>query len=236
MLKPLCKKTVSLIIVVMLATFVITACGSQGQKSGSSSDISSSAASSSDVSSSAGDSTAVNPSTSNSSHPQVQFEMENGDKMTFELYPEYAPETVDNFISLTEKDFYNGLTFHRIIKGFMAQGGDPKANGSGGSDKTIKGEFSSNGFTQNTLKHTRGVISMARSKDPNSASSQFFIMDDDKPQLDGDYAAFGKLIDGEKTLDNIMNTPVTQNPNSGDSVPSLPTKEVKIKSVTVLSK
>ncbi len=212
MFKSLSKKTTLLIIMVMLSAMVISACGSQNQKSGSPSP--------------AGD----------SGHPQIQFELEKGGKMTFELYPEYAPETVSNFISLAEKGFYDGLTFHRIIKGFMIQGGDPEGTGAGGSGKNIKGEFSSNGFTQNTLKHTRGVISMARSEDPDSASSQFFIMDGDEPRLDGNYAAFGKLIDGEDILDQIADTPVVQNPNSGDPVPSQPTEEVKIKSVTVLSK
>lgn len=165
--------------------------------------------------------------------PQVQIEMENGDKMVFELYPEYAPETVSNFVSLAESGFYDGLTFHRIIKGFMIQGGDPKGDGTGGSDKNIKGEFSSNGFTQNTLKHTKGVISMARSQDPNSASSQFFIMDGTTESLDGNYAAFGKLISGEEVLDKIADTPVKEN-NYGEL--SQPTETVKIKTITVLSK
>lgn len=166
----------------------------------------------------------------NTTHPKIQMEMESGGKMVLELYPEYAPETVDNFVQLAQSGFYNGLTFHRIIKGFMIQGGDPKGNGTGGSDKNIKGEFSSNGFNQNTLKHTRGVISMARSQDKNSASSQFFIIDGDAPHLDGEYAAFGKLIEGEDVLDQIANTPV-----SGPE-PSTPTQEVRIKTVTVLSK
>ncbi len=166
-------------------------------------------------------------------HPQVQFEMEDGNKMVFELYPEYAPDTVANFIELTEAGFYNGLTFHRIISGFMVQGGDPEGTGMGGSDKTIKGEFSENGFDKNTLKHTRGVISMARSQDPDSASSQFFIMHGDEPQLDGKYAAFGKLISGEKTLDEIAATPVKANEYGEMSVP---TKTVKVKTVTLLEK
>lgn len=167
--------------------------------------------------------------------PQVQIEMENGDKMVFELYPEYAPETVNNFVSLAESGFYNGLTFHRIIKGFMVQGGDPKGDGTGGSDKTIKGEFNSNGFAQNTLKHTKGVLSMARNlTNPNSASSQFFIMDADTPSLDGDYAAFGKLTSGEEVLDKIANTPVKANPMTGEE--SVPAETVKIKTITVLSK
>ncbi|MHB8063137.1 MAG: peptidylprolyl isomerase [Ruminiclostridium sp.] len=168
-------------------------------------------------------------------NPQIQIEMENGGKMVFELYPEYAPETVSNFVSLSEAGFYNGLTFHRIIKDFMIQGGDPEGTGAGGADKNIKGEFSENGFTKNTLKHTRGVISMARSGDPNSASSQFFIMTVDADYLDGQYAAFGKLISGEDTLDKIANTPVESN-NATPPEISKPIETVKIKTVTVLNK
>ena len=169
-----------------------------------------------------------------SGHPQVQIEMENGDKMVLELYPEYAPETVKNFTELINAEFYDGLTFHRIVKGFMIQGGDPEGTGMGGSEKTIKGEFSENGFTQNTLSHTRGVISMARSMDPNSASSQFFIMHDDQAAsaLDGKYAAFGKLISGEETLDKIADTPVTMNKSMGEV--SQPEKKVVIKSITFI--
>lgn len=167
--------------------------------------------------------------------PQVQFEIDNGDKMVLELYPEYAPETVLNFINLTNKGFFDGLTFHRIMKGFMIQGGDPKGDGTGGSDKNIKGEFSSNGFTQNTLSHTKGVISMARSSAPDSASSQFFIVHGDASFLDGNYAAFGKLISGEETLDKLADTPVTVNKNNPKEI-STPTKEVKIKTVTWLDK
>jgi len=169
-------------------------------------------------------------------HPRIQFEMENGDKMVFELYPEYAPETVNNFVSLTKAGFYDGLTFHRIIAGFMVQGGDPSGNGTGGSDKTITGEFKNNGFAKNTLLHTRGVISMARGgNDMNSASSQFFIMHGDQPSLDGDYAAFGKLISGEETLDKIAATPVTVSDSNPDEI-SKPTEIVKVKSVTLLDK
>ena len=124
--------------------------------------------------------------------------------ITVELYPNVAPITVENFVSLAKKGFYDGLTFHRIIKGFMIQGGDPLGNGTGGSDKTIKGEFSGNGVN-NPLKHTRGVISMARSSDPNSASSQFFIMHEDAPHLDGQYAAFGKVTEGMEVVDKIAN-------------------------------
>lgn len=170
---------------------------------------------------------------SNKEHPQVEMEMENGNKMVFELYPEFAPETVENFINLSESGFYDGLTFHRIIEGFMIQGGDPQGDGTGGAEKNIKGEFAENGFSQNTLKHTKGVISMARSNDPNSASSQFFIVHGDASFLDGKYAAFGKLTEGEATLDEIAATPVSLNPYSGEV--SVPKEDVVIKKVTVLS-
>ncbi len=130
--------------------------------------------------------------------------MENGKTMTAELYPEYAPLTVQNFIDLINEHFFDGLIFHRVIKGFMIQGGDPSGTGMGGSEKTIKGEFESNGF-KNDLKHTRGVLSMARTMDPDSASSQFFIMHQDAPHLDGQYAAFGKVIEGIETVDEIAN-------------------------------
>lgn len=166
-------------------------------------------------------------------HPIVEVEMQDGSKMVFELFPEYAPETVQNFLSLSQSGFYNGLKFHRIMKGFMIQGGDPNGNGSGGSDKTIKGEFIANGFSQNTLKHTKGVISMARSDSFDSASSQFFIMDGENSYLDGKYAAFGKLIDGESTLDIIANTPVEVNPYSPQKEVSVPKVEVIIKKVIV---
>ena len=132
----------------------------------------------------------------------VKITMSGGGEIELELYPDIAPETVSNFKSLVEEGFYNGLTFHRIIKGFMIQGGDPLGNGMGGSDKTIKGEFRANGF-DNPLKHTRGVISMARSSMPNSASSQFFIMHEDAPHLDGSYAAFGKIIEGMEVVNKI---------------------------------
>jgi peptidyl-prolyl cis-trans isomerase B (cyclophilin B) len=123
------------------------------------------------------------------------MEIENYGEVTIELYEDIAPETVANFVKLAESGFYDGLTFHRIIDGFMVQGGDPSGNGTGGSGETIKGEFSSNGF-ENDLKHEDGVISMARAKNPDSASSQFFIMVNSAPHLDGNYAAFGKVTEG----------------------------------------
>ena len=133
---------------------------------------------------------------------EIIITMENGDVMEAELYPSIAPETVKNFVKLIEEKFYDGIIFHRVIPGFMIQGGDPKGNGTGGSKETIKGEFDANGF-RNTLKHTRGVLSMARTYDPNSASSQFFIMHKDAPHLDGQYAAFGKITKGIKVVDKI---------------------------------
>ena len=136
----------------------------------------------------------------------IVIEMENGKEIELELYPEYAPVTVKNFEKLVGEGFYNGLTFHRVIRGFMIQGGDPLGNGMGGSDDKIKGEFRANGVN-NPIKHTRGVISMARSMNPNSASSQFFIMHEDAPHLDGQYAAFGKVTSGMDVVDEIASYP-----------------------------
>lgn len=136
-------------------------------------------------------------------NPKVVFEMENGGTVTAELYPEIAPKSVENFVSLVKDGFYDGLIFHRVIPGFMVQGGCPQGTGMGGPGHTIEGEFASNGF-KNDLKHKRGVLSMARSMAPNSAGSQFFIMVADAPHLDGDYAAFGQVIDGMDVVDEIV--------------------------------
>ncbi|MBQ9945356.1 MAG: peptidylprolyl isomerase [Clostridia bacterium] len=137
----------------------------------------------------------------------VRIEMDNGAIIDIELYPDKAPKTVANFEKLVKEGFYDGLTFHRIIRGFMIQGGDPEGTGMGGSKDSIYGEFAINGFPQNDLKHTKGVISMARTQEPNSASSQFFIMHEDAPHLDGSYAAFGKVVDGIDAVDEIAATP-----------------------------
>ncbi len=136
----------------------------------------------------------------------VVIEMENGGKIELELYPEVAPKTVANFTKLVSEGFYDGLIFHRVIPGFMIQGGDPQGNGMGGAKNKIVGEFKANGFN-NTLKHTRGVISMARAYDPNSASSQFFIMHANAPHLDGQYAAFGQVVSGMEVVDEIASIP-----------------------------
>ena len=135
-------------------------------------------------------------------NPIVTIQMKDGGVMKAELYPEIAPASVKNFVDLASKGFYNGLIFHRVIPGFMIQGGDPQGTGVGGPGYCIKGEFSANGF-RNDLKHTRGVLSMARAMDPDSAGSQFFIMHEDYPSLDGQYAAFGKLIEGIEVVDKI---------------------------------
>lgn len=138
-------------------------------------------------------------------NPIVTFEMENGDVFKAELYPEIAPNTVKNFISLVNHNFYDGVIFHRVIKGFMIQGGDPEGIGIGGPGYAIKGEFAANGF-ENNLKHDRGVLSMARSMMPDSAGSQFFVMHKDSPHLDGQYAAFGRVIEGMDAVDKIAET------------------------------
>ena len=157
-------------------------------------------------------------------NPIVTFEMKNGDKFYVELYPDVAPNTVNNFIYLVNKGFYNGLIFHRVIEGFMIQGGDPKGNGTGGPGYSIRGEFSRNGF-KNDFPHKRGVISMARSMMPNSAGSQFFIMHADAPHLDGQYASFGRVIDGMDVIDKIATVNVDYNDK--------PLTDQVIKTVTV---
>lgn len=157
-------------------------------------------------------------------NPIVTIEMDNGSIIKAELYPEVAPNTVNNFISLAGKGFYDGLIFHRIIPGFMIQGGDPEGTGCGGPGYSIKGEFSANGV-ENNLKHTEGVLSMARSMAPDSAGSQFFIMHKNAPHLDGSYAAFGKVIEGMDVVNKIAETATDYSDR--------PLEEQKLKSVTV---
>ena len=157
-------------------------------------------------------------------NPIVTFMMENGDKIKAELYPDVAPNTVNNFIYLINKGFYDGLIFHRVIKNFMIQGGDPEGTGMGGPGYAIKGEFNMNGF-ENNLKHERGVLSMARSFMPDSAGSQFFIMHQDSPHLDGQYAGFGKVIEGIEAVDKIAETKTDRQDR--------PKEDVKIEKVSV---
>lgn len=144
-------------------------------------------------------------------NPVVTIEMENGGIIKAELYPEKAPNTVNNFISLAKSGFYDGLIFHRVISGFMIQGGDPSGNGTGGPGYGIKGEFVLNGFRLNNIKHIRGVLSMARASNPDSAGSQFFIMHQNAAHLDGQYAAFGRVIEGMETVDKIAASEVDWN-------------------------
>ncbi len=157
-------------------------------------------------------------------NPIVTFVMENGKEFKAELYPDIAPNTVNNFISLISEKFYDGIIFHRVIKGFMIQGGDPEGTGMGGPGYSIKGEVSSNGFTNN-LKHTPGVLSMARSMMPDSAGSQFFVMHKTSPHLDGDYAAFGKVTEGMEVVNEIAECETDWNDR--------PLSEQKLRSVTV---
>ena len=178
------KKTITILIAVCLL-FSLCACGSGSAKT---------------------ESTA-----SYTDNPKVEITVRDYGTITLELYPDVAPITVDNFVRLCNKGFYDGLTFHRVMSGFMIQGGDPEGNGTGGSDETIKGEFAANGV-KNGLSHKRGVISMARAKSPDSASSQFFIVHQDSEFLDGSYAAFGAVTEGIEVVDAICeNTPVIDN-------------------------
>lgn len=160
-------------------------------------------------------------------HSKVKFEMEDGTIFTVELYPEYAPKTVENFLQLVNSGFYNGLTFHRVVPGFVVQGGCPEGTGMGGSGKNVEGEFASNGYEGNTLSHKKGVISMARANDPNSASSQFFICVDDASFLDGNYAAFGEVIEGYENVEKIAS--VKTDPNDKPMTP------VVMKTVSVVT-
>ncbi len=159
-------------------------------------------------------------------NPVVNILMDSGSSIKVELYPDIAPITVENFLSLVKDGFYDGLTFHRIIPGFMIQGGDPSGNGTGGPGHTIKGEFSANGI-KNDLKHSRGVISMARAMDPDSAGSQFFIMHADANYLDGQYAAFGRVIEGMEEVDRIASVPT--------GFQDKPKQKVSMERLTVLS-
>ena len=165
-------------------------------------------------------------------NPKVEVEMENGDKFVIELYPEYAPKTVDNFVKLVNEGFYDGLTFHRIVDGFVAQGGGYNAAGAKKDTEMITGEFSNNGYTKNTLKHTKGVISMARVPGLNdSASSEFFIMFGPVDVLDGDYAAFGMVVEGMEIIDKFQEL---ERVLGGDGAMSSPVEPVVIKKMTVI--
>jgi peptidyl-prolyl cis-trans isomerase B (cyclophilin B) len=216
------KKRLSLLMILTLV-FIVSGCGktpntNSSSKNETGSQQNSSTSNNTSNSSNNAASNSSNNTASNTAYksqysgkkPIVTIEMSDGSKITAELYPDIAPKTVDNFISLIQKNFYDGLIFHRVIPDFMIQGGDPQGIGVGGPGYSIPGEFKSNGF-KNDLKHTRGVLSMARSQNPNSAGSQFFIMVKDTPQLDGDYAAFGKVTNGMETVDKIVSTKTDPN-------------------------
>lgn len=179
------KWTKSITAAIMTSLFIISGCGTSGP------DENEDASTANEV-----DIDLENPTI-------VTMTMENGGEVVMELYPDVAPKTVENFVKLASDGFYNALTFHRVIPGFMIQGGDPDGNGTGGPDHSVEGEFSNNGF-ENDLSHERGVVSMARSQDPDSAGSQFFIVVEDSTFLDGDYAAFGKVTEGMDVVDEIV--------------------------------
>lgn len=214
------RKFLSLTLALLLVLCTVTGCG--GKKSPA--NISEELGSGADVDKE------IDDKDDKEENPMVTISVKDFGDMVFELYPEHAPETVANFLELAEEGFYKGLTFHRIYKGFMIQGGSTDGMGMAGSDKKIKGEFSANGV-DNPVSHERGVISMARTSDPDSASSQFFICDADSEFLDGQYAAFGKLVEGYDVLDAIASTEVTQNPYSGER--SQPLVAPVIENITV---
>lgn len=207
-----------ILITVLMSSLVLIGCSNANSSNNKETDSTSQTSENSDTN---------NASEENKNLPVATITVDGYGVIEVELYPEIAPNTVNNFIYLANKEFYNNLKFHRVIKGFMIQGGDPKGNGTGGPGYSIEGEFTSNGFA-NSLKHTKGVISMARAQDPDSAGSQFFIMSGDAPNLDGEYAAFGKVISGLDVVDKIQNVET----NSADA----PKKDVIIKSITVDTK
>lgn len=208
------KKVIRIILLILAMMFVMSACGTTTFTTAEKDSAGKAEANT--------DSYDMNEETGSADHQKVKFTMEDGGSFIIELYPEYAPRTVQNFVDLVSEGFYDGLTFHRIVDGFMAQGGDPMGTGMGGSSKKIKGEFSTNGYTKNTLSHTRGVVSMARSNNPNSASSQFFICYGDATFLDGQYAAFGQVIEGMEVVDSFLETERTMGNDGAFSKPIEP--------------
>lgn len=195
------KKFLALVSVLLVSLLIFSACGDKSKEENPTNP---------QVSESKTNQKEEGTSMSSENIPILTITMENGGVIKAELLPEIAPNTVNNFISLANSGFYDGTTFHRVIPGFMIQGGDPDGNGTGGPDYAIKGEFSSNGF-ENNLKHTRGVLSMARSNAPDSAGSQFFIMVADAPHLDGEYASFGRVLEGMDVVDAIVSAKTDSN-------------------------
>lgn len=195
-----------LIVMLMMFVLVLSACGAKKEATGTQSQAAPAAPAETSKETPAAGSLQDKIANKGSKNPVVTIEMDSGKTIKVELYPRVAPNTVNNFISLIKKGFYNGTIFHRVIPGFMIQGGDPEGTGAGGPGYNIKGEFTQNNF-QNDLKHTRGVISMARTNMPDTAGSQFFIMAADYPSLDGLYASFGKVTEGMEVVDEIVNQP-----------------------------
>ena len=228
MIRTSAKRLLSLALVLMLALSAVTlsGCGKKTEKTNSKTEQTTKA----QATEKAAASSEATIDTAEYEGALAIIDVKDYGKITVELYPQYAPKTVQNFVNLAESGFYDGLTFHRIIKDFMIQGGDPLGNGTGGSAENIVGAFSANGFTQNTLSHTRGVISMARSNDMNSASSQFFIMHKDSPHLDGQYAAFGEVTEGIEVVDKIATDAKPVDGNG--TIPS--SKQPVINSITIV--
>ena len=218
------KKIVSLVLIIVMAVLCLASCGGKDGEYTltDSTTLNIDGKNVTETTGKSGDKTTIRKK-----NVKVLFEMEDGGEFVMELYPEFAPETVRNFADLVHAGFYDGLIFHRVIPGFMAQGGDPEGTGMGGSEKKIKGEFSSNGFDDNTLKHERGTVSMARSMDKDSASSQFFICFEEAPHLDGEYAAFGKVVYGMETVDKMSEAAMDENDK--------PLIDIVIKKASVIS-
>ncbi len=230
------KKLSVIIAIILSVTFVFCSCSNSTFTTSSDKDTTAPAGNITDNGSfeddaPEADDTEADDTEATGEHPQVKFTMENGGSFIMELYPEYAPKTVENFVELVSDGFYDGLTFHRIVDDFMAQGGCPDGTGFGGSSMNIKGEFAINGFKKNTLSHTRGVVSMARSTSYNSASSQFFICYSDATFLDGQYAAFGKVVSGMEVVDSFLEVERTMG-NDGEH--SSPVEPIVIEKAEVL--
>lgn len=227
------KKITSFIALILALSFVLCSCNNNTYTTSSGSETTAPAGNIADGNDLFDDDSAESDITNSADglHPQVKFTMENGGSFVMELYPEYAPQTVENFIDLVSEGFYDGLTFHRVVDDFMAQGGCPEGTGMGGSSRKIKGEFAINNFEQNTLSHTRGVVSMARSSSFNSASSQFFICYSDATFLDGQYAAFGMVVSGMEVVDSFLEIERTM---GSDGAISKPIEPIVIEKAEVL--
>ncbi len=225
-------KIIRIIALIMSMTFVLCSCSNVTFTSSTGSETTSPAGNDEGDGLFENDKTEENAiNSSDAEHPKVKFTMENGGSFVMELYPEYAPQTVENFVDLVSDGFYDGLTFHRVVEDFMAQGGCPEGTGNGGSSMKIKGEFAINGFDRNVLSHTRGVVSMARATSYNSASSQFFICYSDATFLDGQYAAFGMVISGMEVVDSFLEIERTM---GNDGALSKPVEPIIIEKAEVL--